>query len=296
MVCLVFGFWILDWDCNPLGHTPHLPAAGPGRYSLMNQIGRPLAILLLLTLCGCATKPQFIGKRPFDFQRDTFAFTNELVSAHYFDSKGDWKSVPREPRPDYTHHCFALAKASRQFFQRAEFAPHLPKADDETYRTLIQRVVAVDPARDGPGDENVVIPGYPNLRAFSRAHEQLLKDECGGKVETYIHRSRWRMAFPFRRTHQARMANQFLAALKQNRPPVIHLVLVPKLTIDHVVIAYAAHPDKKEVRFDIYDPNHPEHPGTLIYNRATHTFYLPTTDYFPGGRVDAYEIYKDWKY
>ncbi len=260
----------------------------------MVKIGRVL--ICLLTLCGCATKTQFIGTRPFDFQRDTFAFTNELATAHYFDSKGDWKSVSREPRPDYIHHCFALAKAARQFFQRAEFAPHLPRADEETYRKLIHRVVSVDPARDRPPDENVVIPGYPDLRTFSLDHEQLLKDECGSKLETYAHRSRWRMAFPFRRRHQARMANQLLADLKQNRPPALHLVRVPKLSIDHAVLAFAAQPTKKEIRFEVYDPNHPERPGTLTYTRATRTFNLPTTDYFPGGRVDVYEIYKDWKY
>jgi hypothetical protein len=34
----------------------------------------------------------------------------------------------------------------------------------------------------------------------------------------------------------------------------------------------------------------------LTFDRATRTFSFPFNDYWPGGRLDVYEIYRSWKY
>ena len=251
---------------------------------------------MLALLCGCATHHDFVGSRPFDFQKDTFSYANELVWEYHFDANGKWVHQKREPEPDYTHHCFVVVRSARQFFQFARFEPDLPIADEAAYRNLIRRVVSVDPARALPESKRIVIPGYPDLRAFSLAQEKLLEAECGGAWHSYFQRGHWRMIFPFNRKSQAGTAERLITDLKQNRPPVVHIVRFPQLTINHAMLLFDSTETGKEIRFMAYDPNAPDKPATLTFDRASKTFSLPANDYFPGGRVDVYEIYRSWDY
>ena len=58
--------------------------------------------------------------RPFDFSRDRFAFANELVWHYELNpATGRMDFRPREPRPHYTHRCFVMARAARQFLYHA---------------------------------------------------------------------------------------------------------------------------------------------------------------------------------
>ncbi|MBI3851302.1 MAG: hypothetical protein HY298_13660 [Verrucomicrobia bacterium] len=255
-------------------------------------------MLSVTLLSGCASSrpSSAVTNKPFVFQQDTLAYANQLVWEYYFDPNGKWRSKPREPKPDYTHHCFVVARSARQFFQHARFDPAQPVADEATYRRLIRRVISESPRRYSTESEKVVIPGYANLREFSQAQEKLLKAECGGAWESYFQRGHWRMVFPFSRAHQAKTAQALVEALKQNRPPVVHIVRFPQLTINHALLVFDATETETEIHFAVYDPNKPEKPTTLTYDRAKRTFDLPANDYFIGGRVDIYEVYRNWRY
>jgi hypothetical protein len=259
-----------------------------------------LAVVLALSLllCGCATSRPIVpaNSRAFEFQKDTFAYANELVWEYGFDANGKWKGHARQPKPDYTHHCFVVARAARQFFQFARFDPAQPEADAATYRRLIRGVMKQSARRDVPDSERIVIPGYADLREFSLAQELLLKAECGGAWQSYFQRGHWRMIFPFSREHQRKTAEALLAEVKQNRPPVVHVVRFPQLTINHALVLFDANETTREIQFTVYDPNKPEKPATLTYDRVKKTFFFPANDYFPGGRVDVYEIYRGWVY
>ena len=195
---------------------------------------------LLVLLCGCACHQQFVGTHPFDFQTDSFSYANDLVWDYHFDANGKWVHQRHEPTPDYTHHCFVVARSARQFFENARFDATKPVATVETYRRLIRHVVSVDPSRPLPESKKIVIPGYANLREFSAGQEQPLKEECGGAWQSYVQRGHWRMVFPFSRTHQDHTAEELVADLKQNRPPVVHVVRFPQLTINHAVLLFDA--------------------------------------------------------
>jgi len=270
---------------HPTSHIPH-----PRFIALL------LCATLLITLCGCACHQPFVGSRPFNFQTDTFAYANELVWEYHYDENGKWVHQHREPPPDYTRHCFVVARSARQFFENAKFDPAQPVAEEKTYRRLISRVVSIDPTHPLPDSKKIVIPGYANLREFSGPWEHLLKNECGGAWQSYIQRGHWRMIFPFSRSHQARTVEQLLADLKQNRPPVVHVVRFPQLTINHAVLLFGATENEKEIVFSVYDPNKPDSPKKLNYDRATRTFNFASNDYWPGGRVDIYEVYRSWDY
>jgi hypothetical protein len=250
------------------------------------------SLIVLALLCGCAM-PKFAGSRPFDFQRDTFAYANGLVWEYHYDENGKWVHKKREPSPDYYQHCFVMARSARQFFQNARFDPTLPVTNDVAYRTLIYRVVSIDPACPVPEAKRVVIPGYADLRSFSAAKESLLKSECGGAWQSYFQRGHWRIMFPFARSGQKSNAEELLSDLKENRPPVIHIIRFPQLSINHAVVVFAAQETNSAVEFSIYDPNEPAAPRTLTFDRVTQSFRFPDNNYWPGGHVDVYEVYRN---
>ncbi len=252
----------------------------------------------LLLACGCATSPPAdpAPGRAFDFEKDTFAYPNELVWEYHYDANGKWTTKRRDPKPTYALRCFVLGRSACQFFHHARFDPEAPVADPATYRRLIRRVVSSNPRKSLPESDKTVIPGYGDLRTFSRAEEKLLKAECGGTGESYFQRGHWRMVFPFSRHEQELMADQLLAHLQPDHPVAVHLLRFPQLTINHALVLFGARVTANAIEFAAYDPNQPAKPTTLTYDRATRTFLLPANDYFPGGRVDVYEVYHKWDY
>jgi hypothetical protein len=248
-----------------------------------------LAPCLLACAACVSVQPSLepANNRPFHFERDTLAFENE-VSAQRKGSEGE---------DDYTLHCFVLTRSARQFFQFARFDGNAPAVDDEAYRKLIQAVIAHDPSEPTPPRaERIVIPGYWNLYSFSKAREELLKNELGSAVQSFMQRGNWRMVFPFSHDHQEEMAQAMLAEIRRDRPPVVHLVVFPRLSIDHAVLLYGAEETPTGIRYAVYDPNDPAAPASLAYDRARRSFSFPRNQYFAGGEVDAYEIYKSAEY
>ena len=100
------------------------------------------------------------------------------------------------------------------------------------------------------------------------------------------------MIFPFSRSHQKALTQRLVEALRHDQPPVVHLVRFPSLKINHAVVLFSAAESDTEIRFAAYDPNDPDKPTVLAYDRSSRTFSFPTNFYFPGGRVDVYEIYR----
>jgi len=257
-----------------------------------------LLLLLLVLAAGCASSSDHSFPRPFKFGEDTFSYANELVWEYEFDDPtGKTTHRKRTPPPDYTHHCFVVARAAKQFFQNVRFEPSQPRADEETYRKLVRGVVSIVPRRVLPEDKKIVIPGYTNLFGFSTDWEHVLKAECGGAWRSYFQKGHWRSILPFSRAHQRRLSKQLLDSIHCNRPAVVHLVRFPQLKINHsVVVLDASEEDESTIEFLVYDPNHPEKPSTLTYDRTARRFSFPRNPYFIGGRVDVYEIYHDWNY
>ena len=265
------------------------------RRSLWLWLAVPLPLLLG---SGCAT-PQASREagRPFEFARDTFAYPNETRWLYGVDpATGKQTAVSKASVPDYTLHCFVMARAAKQFFLHARFAPELPAPEDAALRRLVRRVVSRS-ARNGSSEASkVVIPGYASLHEFSAAHAAILKEECGGAWQSYFQRGHWRMVFPFSRDHQARMARQLQDRVEAGLPTVVHVVRFPQLTINHALLMYAAKASASQIEFAVYDPNLHECATKLVFDRATRTFDLPQSHSFAGGRVDVYEIYCDWLY
>lgn len=252
----------------------------------------------MMLVAGCATKGSacVTPARAFALAADTFAFPNELVWEYEHDTAGKWVSHRRQPPANYSHHCFVLARSARQFFEHAQFAPNLAKTNSSAYRHLIRKIASCPPHCAKSGERKIIIPGYANLRDFSADWESVLKQSLGSASRSYVQRGHWRMMLPFSRAHQERIARQLMQELAQSHPPVVHLVVFPKLSINHAVLLFAAQDRGHEIEFSVYDPNRPEKPARIVFDRDDKAFHFAANDYFAGGKINVYEIYHTWNY
>jgi hypothetical protein len=169
-------------------------------------------------------------------------------------------------------------------------------ADAAAYRALIRGVVSRSPRHASADADKIVIPGYDGLRAFSCERAPVLKSECGGAWQSYALRSHWRMVFPISRAHQARMARHLLNVFPDRIAPIVHVVRFPQLTINHGIVLFDYEENEDSIRFAVYDPNIPERPSELTFDRVRRTFFLPANHYWAGGWVDVIEVYRGWFY
>jgi len=260
------------------------------------RAGGPLfSCLILLTACSGPRTVERYPHRPFVFGQDTFCYSNALLWHYEFDPVTDKTShSPEKPRPDYTHHCFVVARSARQFFDNARFDPSAPVASEQEYRAAIRAIVRVNPRHALP--EPLIIPGYSNLFTFSHAWEHLLKQECGPAAQSYFQRGHWRMILGFSETHQEKMAAQLKDRVHAGLLPLVHVVRFPSLTINHALLFYGCREVRDGAEFNVYDPNSASEPLLIKFDRNTRRFSMPRTRYFPGGRVDVYEVWNAWDY
>ncbi|HJO24887.1 MAG: hypothetical protein QF890_14695 [Myxococcota bacterium] len=248
-------------------------------------------LALALGVAGCAA-PRLTEPGPaFVFPEETFSFANELVSDYEPDPDGRLRMVPRSVSTQYRQNCVAMSRATRLIHAHARFDPGLPRAGEATYRELFEILMSRDPRKKRPVADRIVIPGYPNLYAFSRDEETLLKAVIGSRWGAYFQRGNWRMILPFTRSQQSGMAERLLASLHRGEPPVVHVVRFPAIDINHTVFVYGAEETPDEIWFDFYDPNYPDVRRRMRYDRVRKTFEYPESDFFAGGPVRAYEVY-----
>lgn len=241
------------------------------------------------------TGPDRTGR--FCFERDTFAFPNELVWEYRFDPVAGSASVClRLPPPAYSHRCFVLVRSARQFFYHASFIPSEPPIDENVFRRRILDVVSRNPRVPAKPGRLIRFPGYHGLRDFSGQHERLLKACCGGAWQSYVLRSHWRMVFPISRRHQKQTAARLVESIRIGAAPIVHLVRFPQLTINHGVILFSVSESPDRLDFAAYDPNVPDRPSSLAYDARTASFSMPRNAYWSGGPLDVIEIYRGWMY
>jgi hypothetical protein len=242
--------------------------------------------------CATNTVPANGGK-VFDFHADTFSYPNELIWEYQFDpATGKASTRKNDPPPVYAHHCFVVVRSARQFFLHGTFLPDRSALDVVGYRRIIRFVTGRSPSRPSIPANRIAIPGFANLRQFSGAHTDLLRQNCGGAWQSYAQRGNWRMVLPFTRNGQAAMAAELQKRVSSGRLPIIHVVTFPRLTINHVLLMFGVSAADGGLEFQCYDPNICEKPLRLVYDQVARAFIFPRTHYFQGGTVNVYEIYR----
>ena len=248
---------------------------------------------LVVLASGCATRcTEPANARTFVFRSDTFAYSNQVYKEKVYDAPSGKVRASEKADPDYALRCFVMARSAREFFQFATFDASRPKTDDETYRKLIREVIRRDPMQCGQRDSRVVIPGFANLYQFSEAKTKLLQDTCGSQWQSYFQRGHWRMMLPFSGSRRAREARLLALEAKNRRPPVIHVVSIPKLDINHAVLIYGVRETASKIEFQTYDPNDAHNPLVITFDHRDRSFVYPRTPAWSGGKVNVYEIYR----
>lgn len=253
---------------------------------MKRALGLPLSLLLVLG--GCASAPVLESHPPrpasgpiLRFGVDTFAFRNDIR----------WKSPGKTDL--YANYCFVMARAVTQFHRFARFAPELPRVEPDVYSDLVRQVVARAPWEDPlPSAERVVIPGYGSLHEFSAARETAVKTGLGGPFWTFVHWTNWRVVFPVTVGQQERVALETLAELDAGRMVQLLVTNLPKVELNHTVIAYDYRIyEGRFLEFIVYDPNEPEAPGWLAFDKADRRFFASGVYDTEPGDIRAFRMY-----
>jgi hypothetical protein len=248
------------------------------------RIGAAIAALSLLA-AACASLsppgPRTTSPARFRVGRDSFAFAN-LVRAE----RPGWND-------GFANYCILMTRAANQFFRFARFAPDRPPVAVAEYRRLVGEVLARHPWSP-PAEESqrVVIPGYPDLHAFSAAHEGLLKAALGSNILSIVHWRTWRVAIDYSPAHQARLAGTLVAEIDAGRPVPLMITNFPNVDVlNHVVLVIDHRPSGQGTEFLAYDPNDPGTPLAIHFDAVTRSFWVGPLTYSPPGRVRAFRLF-----
>jgi hypothetical protein len=248
------------------------------------------AFLAALLLPACAAAPvvarrEPAGARPpgFELGRDTFAFAN-LVRAEHPD-----QAVA------FANYCIIMVRGASQFFRFARFDRTAPPVTDAEYTRLAREVMTVGAwEAPWPLERRIVIPGYPDLYALSRAREAAIKAAvmADSYVLSIVHWRTWRILVPLPKAHQVRVARELEAEVDAGRPVPIMITNWPTPdTVNHSVLVYDYRPGARGVEFLAYDPNDPPSPLSLHFDPAAPGFWVEPLPYGPPGRLRAFRLF-----
>ena len=248
-----------------------------------------IGVALLLTACvsvppaPSAGRPNGTSVAGFAFETDTFAFPNEIRARH-------------PDRDDlYANYCFVLARGLRQFFGFARFDPAAPRLSQAEYVERVRALAAHAPWEPpAPADARVVIPGYANLREFSRAQESAVKEGLGGRFWTLVHWTNWRVTFPVTGGHQATVAREVMDELDAGHLVQLLVTNWPKPELNHTVVAFAYRPGAQGVEFIVWDPNDPAEPGVMTFDSEASRFRASRIYDTEPGLIRAFRMYYSW--
>ena len=249
-------------------------------------IGLPLFVAMLVAGCASAPPLDRHPSRPLSgstirFGVDTFAFANDIR----------WKNPGKTEL--YANYCFVMARAITQFHRFARFAPELPRVEPADYTALVSDVVARSPWEEArPAAERVVIPGYASLHELSQGQEAAVKVGLGGRFWTMLHWTNWRAFLPWTRAGQERVAAETLAELEAGRPVQLLVTNLPKVELNHTVVAYDYRIyEGRFLEFIVYDPNEPQAPGWVAFDRAERRFFASGVYDTEPGEIRAFRMY-----
>jgi hypothetical protein len=238
-------------------------------------------------------------ERPFSFARDTFDFANETAlefhNGHAYPRR---ETGPQKPKR-FTQHCFVMSRSIIQFRKFARFEPAAAPIEDAELAARVRKVTSQLPWLPAFAEQDrIVIPGYRDLRALSRARPQVLQENIGLGWPTYFRPGNWRILLPHGGPQQARIREELERTLSRGEFFVAYLTNFPEsLNINHGVLVYAKQDslsrgdDSNNLRYRVYDPNHPDGPRTLEWSpRDLRFVYQPDTD-FVGGKVVVWQVY-----
>lgn len=136
-----------------------------------------------------------------------------------------------------------------------------------------------------------MIPGYAHLRAFSASEEAAVKAGLGSPVGTWLHWTNWRVTLPVSRGHQAQIADEIVRELDGGRLVQLLVTNWPIPELNHTVVVFRANDRVDRVDFAIWDPNEPDVPGTVTFDRIAQRFFASDMFAVRPGEIRAFRMY-----
>ena len=137
------------------------------------------------------------------------------------------KIVSDEARRIYRH-CFVMCRTAAQFKKFARFEPRNTPLGDASLaariRALTRRAAWTEPL---PENQQIVFPGYKDLKEMSKAHRELVQLNIGHGWPSYFRISNARMMFQDGTGYQQRTHAQLNAALARGELLSHFLPLTP---------------------------------------------------------------------
>jgi hypothetical protein len=225
----------------------------------------------------------------FDVRRDTLGWANETKFAYEVDEAGRLHISKRAVPAVYSNRCFVMSRAALQFKKFARFAPKRPRMSREEYRQLVREISRIPVWSDGPR-QRIVVPGFSDLRSFSKAYTPMLQANLGGSATSFLRVGNFRMAMGHPRFGQKWAADWLAKSMREGELRAVFLSRFPSM--NHCVIVYRAIPRANgDVRFLCYDPNYEGQSAKLDYSAARRSFDFERRWYFPGGQVNVMRVY-----
>lgn len=252
------------------------------------------ALVAALAVTGCAVPHPPAGPgRPFDFERDTFAFANETVW-HYANGRPAPPDEAADDAERYTRRCFLLSEAALQFWKAARFDGASAPLSREELAKRVREIRRFRVWHDSPPSERrVVIPGYADLRELSQHEGGLLRRIMGPGWITFFDPRKLPLPFSVDGEHQDRLNHRIETWLDAGHPITVWIYNYPRVNINHSVVAYARTEPSTPGRtaYLVMDPNDTQRPRRLEYDPERSQFFFEETFYFPGGTVTARPMY-----
>jgi hypothetical protein len=127
---------------------------------------------------------------------------------------------------------------------------------------------------------------------LSAAQEPAVKVGPGGFFWTFIQWTNWRVVFPVTSGQQERVARETIAELNAGRMVQLLVTNLPKVELNHTVIAYDYRIyEGRFLEFIVYDPNEPEEPGWVAFDRANRRFFASGVYDTEPGEIRAFRMY-----
>ena len=233
----------------------------------------------------------------FQFKRDTLAFANSTVFDYH---EGVARLRPingpeKEKTPRYTRRCFVMCRTVVQFTKFGRFDPRGKPLDDEQLAQRIRQLARYAVwENELPRDKRIVFPGYKSLRELSEKRGWILQKNIGLGWPTYFRVGNYRMVYNHSKNYQTEQHDEIEKALARGELFVAFLSDFPTLHINHAVMVYErkrSSPNDKVVRYNTYDPNHPDGPRELTWFPDRRVFEFEKDEEFVGGFARVFRVY-----
>jgi hypothetical protein len=119
----------------------------------------------------------------------------------------------------------------------------------------------------------VVIPGFASLREFSAAEEAAIKEGLETRFWTLVHWTNFRVVHPLPAAHQVNVAAEIVGDLASGRLVQLLVTNWPIPELNHTVVAYEYHRTPATIDFTVWDPNNPDAPGIITFDRRARHFW-----------------------